>query len=577
MPRPSFVKSTEGGVVIAAVITVAILASIASMTLFGVTTRHRNAYQAATWRDSLIAAEAGAERAMAELVADVKDPANAWNGWTVVDASGTPVSPQTIDRDGYWAPGYAIRATATLPAQAGETAQTQYSVVIDVPSSLAPTTKRWNQAYRIRSTGVASLNRAANSVTDKRDSQLRRLSMVWDRTVGFATSGTKLTTPQATRTIEIVAKPETVYKDAMIAEIYFKLKKNTFIDGYNSIDPNFSINGKYDPSKRTLNGGTIVANRWKKKPKPENATEKFDVGKATIYGDLKIKGSLKNVKNYDNVQGKKLTNYSVDTGTNLRPVWTSVTANIDKLDGKIPDALKATYKIAEKNAKAGGPAAQLEAKSATAAAELAAKGMELVGGASRSSPARFIVNTVDVNKKDESLVFSNPPGVTESWVEVLVNEDFKISGGGSMYIANGVHVTLYLDGKKAEIKDTKKDSGGFFLESGFPPDLQIIGIEAAEDVKKETDDEYSPKKRSGKIKIEDADFVGVINAPDWDIDFKPKDGDKDDTIHGAQLYGSILGRKVKIDHGADFHYDEAIALTGRPVGYSVASWTELER
>ncbi len=569
-------RSQDGGVIISAVITVAILASIAAMTLFGVTATHRNAYQAAGWRESLVAAESGAERALAELQKSIDDPVNAWTGWTVVDAKGNPAVSQTLNKSSRWPSTYSVRMTASLPPQTGETLQTQYSVVVDVPGTLAASGKRWNQSFRIRSTGVVPLSEAAQAVTDKRDSQLRRLSLVWDRTLGFASSGTKLTTPQATRMIEMVARPDTVYKYGLVAEVVFKLSKSTYIDGFNSNDGAYSVSGKYDPAKRTPTGGTILANRWKKKAKPTNATEKFDVGKATVYGDLLVKGSMKNVKNTDNVQGDKVTNVSIETPTNLAPVWPSVTANISKLDGKIPSGMSAIFKIAEKTAKAGGPAAQIEAKSASAAAVVAAKGMELVGGANPSSPSRFIVGSIDVDKKDESLVFSNPAGATESWIEIYLTGDMKVSKGGTLFISNGVHATVYLDGKKAEFKDTKKDGGGVILESGFAADFQLVGVEQS-DGKKETDDDYSPKKRSGKITVSDSDFTGVINAPDWDVDFKPKDWDKEDTNYGGQLFGSVLGRKVNIGNGADYHFDEALNQTGAPVSYAVAAWNEIER
>ena len=569
--------TTEGGILVSAVLTVAVLAAISAATLRSVGAKHQNSYQAGVWREALSGAESGVERAMAELRTSIDDPANAWAGWTVVNANGNPAAQQTIDRDGRWAAGYTLRATDTLPAQSGESRQPRYSVLIDVPATLAPTSRRWNQAYRIRSTGLSDLPGLARAASDKRDTQLRRLSLVWDRTVGFATSGARVARPQATRTIEVIAKPESVYEYGMIAEINFKLHKKTFIDGFNSNYPDTSSNGKYDPTKRTPDGGTILANRWKKKPKPDGAHEKFDVNHATVYGDLLVNGSLKNVKNYEGVQGDKVTNMSVDTPTNLAPVWPSVTANFATLDGKIPDALKATYKTAEKQAKAGGPAAQFAAASATAAAELAAKGIELPGGADSANPTRYKVEKIGIDKKGESIVLSNPPGVTESWIEIWVTEEMVIEKGGTIFVANGVHAKIYLEGKKNEIKDTKAAKGGFILESGFAGDLQLIGIEQAQDVKKETDEEYSPKKRSGKISITDADFTGVINAPDYDVDFKPKDWDKDDTIYGAQLYGSVVGRKVKIGNGADYHYDQALSEIGSILSYSFAGWNELER
>jgi hypothetical protein len=574
---PKQYKSTEGAALIAAILTVAVLASVSAGVLFTVGARHQDNYQAAGWREALVAAEAGVERAMADLRTTIDDPAKAWAGWVVVDSAGNPASSQTIDRDGRWATGYTLRLSETLAPQAGETRETRYAVLVDVPSTLAPTARRWNQSYRIRSTGISVLPGAGRAVADKRDTQLRRLSLLMDRTVGLPGSGSQLARPEATRTIEVVAKPESVYEYALAAEINFKLNKKTFTDGFNSNYPESSIDGKYDPTKRTPKGGTILANRWKKKPKPDQAVEKFDLGKATIYGDLAVRGSLKNVKNHENVQGAKLTNTSVDMPTNLPPVWPSVTANIKDLNGKIPDALKATYKIAEKNAKAGGPAAQFAAASATAAAEKAAKGMELLGGSDPSNPTRYKVEKIEVNKKDESIVLSNPPGVTESWIEIWVTEEMKIEKGGTIFVSNGVHAKLYLEGKKVEIKETRADKGGLILESGFAGDFQLIGIEAKEETNKETDDEFSPKKRSGSIKISDADFTGVINAPDWDVDFKPKDWDKEDTIYGGQFYGSVLGRKVKIGNGADVHFDEALTEIGSVARYSIAGWNELER
>ncbi len=570
-------KAKKGGVLVASVLTVAVLASISAVTLSAVNAKHRNSYQAAGWRDALVAAESGVERAMAELTASIGDPNSAWTGWTVVDAAGNPAQNQTIDRDGRWIPGYTLRTVTTLPPQNGESVQTQCLVMVDVPATLASTSRRWNQSFRIRSTGIVPLPQLSRAVSDEKDTQLRRLSLVTDRTVGSETRGARLGVPQATRTIEVIAKPESVFRYGLAAEINFKLQRKTFIDGYNSNYPDSSTNGKYDPAKRTPKGGSVLANRWKKKPKPTNPLEKFDLGHATIYGDLVVKGTLKNVKNHENVLGSKITNVSQETPTNLAPQWTSVTANIDKLDGKIPAELAATFKIAEKLAKAGGPAAQFEAKSATAAAELAAKGMELLGSADPANPARYKVGKIAVDKKNESLVLSNPVGATESWVDIWVTEDIKIEHGGTMFLSNGVHARIFMDGKKVEIKDTKNEKGGFIVESGFAGDLQLIGIESPDQNKKEVDDEYSPRKRSGKLTISDGDFTGVINAPDWDVDFKPKDWDKEDGINGAQLFGSILARKVKIGHGADYHYDEAVSEIGSVVGYSFAGWNEVER
>ncbi len=555
---------------IAAIIVVAVLASLSAAVLVNVNAKKQTSYQAVSWREALVSAEAGVEHGMTELRTSIDDPNNSWTGWQATNGDGTP---GTINRTSPWAAGYTLRKTETLPAQPGETKQPRYTIAVDVPTTLAASGRRTNQSYRIRSTGYSTISGPVRAADDKRDTSLRRLSLLVDRF-----TGAPLTTPQATRTIEVVAKPNSVYNYGVIAEINFKMNKKTYIDGYNSNYPDTSTNGRYDPLKRTASGGTVLANRWKKNKKPDDAnqaSEKFDVGKATIYGDLLVKGSLKNVKNYENVQGKKVTNVSLKTPTNPAPQWSSPTETIKTLDGKLPKDVKAVYKIAEKMAKAGGPVAQFEAKAATAAAVLAAKGMELPGGAFKDFPTRYKVEKIGVDKKDESLVLNNPAGATESWIEIWVTDEMKIEKGGTMFIANGVHATIYVEGK-VEIKDTKKDNanGGFILESGFAGDLQIVGIEKSES-KKENDDEFSPKKRSGKMTISDADFTGVINASDWDIEFKPKDWDKDDTIYGGQVFGSIMGRKIKIGNGADYHFDEALTEVGSVLNYTVAGWTEI--
>src|ERR1043166_3428167 len=92
-------QSAAGGALIAAIFTVALLASISAGVLLNVTAKHQNSYQSASWREALVSAESGVERAMAELRSTIDDPANAWAGWVVVDQAGNPASDQKIDRD----------------------------------------------------------------------------------------------------------------------------------------------------------------------------------------------------------------------------------------------------------------------------------------------------------------------------------------------------------------------------------------------------------------------------------------------------------------------------------------------
>jgi hypothetical protein len=272
----------------------------------------------------------------------------------------------------------------------------------------------------------------------------------------------------------------------------------------------------------------------------------------------------------ENVKGRLVDKETRETETITKPDWLLGTdPSLTRIDGKLTKEQQRFYQQAEANAKSEGPAAEMAARTATQTAEQKIRGMVLNGG-TETSPTRYKLQEINLNNRDESLIISNPPGAKESWIELWVTGDIAIQKGAVVLLKDGVHATVHFE-HNLEIKNTKSDGGGFIVESGFAGDLQFYGIEAA-DFKKEADDELSPQKRSGKIKIEDADFAGVINAPDFDIDYTPKDNGKPGD--GAELYGSFIGRKVKIGHGANFHYDEALAEIGKTKSYQVVSYFE---
>ena len=89
-------KSTEGGVLIAAILTVAILAAISGTVLVAVGAKHQGSFQSVAWREALVSAESGVHRALAELRTTIDDPTRAWDGWTIIDANGVPASVQNL-------------------------------------------------------------------------------------------------------------------------------------------------------------------------------------------------------------------------------------------------------------------------------------------------------------------------------------------------------------------------------------------------------------------------------------------------------------------------------------------------
>jgi hypothetical protein len=173
--------------------------------------------------------------------------------------------------------------------------------------------------------------------------------------------------------------------------------------------------------------------------------------------------------------------------------------------------------------------------------------------------------------KDKTIAFANPPGVSESWIEIWTTEEFKIKNDGVLALEDGVHATIHFQ-KLAKVKDTKKENGGTFVMSGYAGDLLLRGIELAES-DKEVDADFSPVKTSGVVKIDDGQFTGVIFAPDYDMELKTRNSAYPD----AQQYilGAITGRKVKFTGDTDFVTDLSLAQSGSVItGYKIASWFE---
>ena len=388
----------------------AILSLIAAQVLMKTTGRYATDGQTDSWRESLVAAQSGIDRANLALHTSITDPVGAWAGWTTTDAAGQPLANDMK------------RLEVTLPKHAGEGNTAMRSIIeVDSPPSLAAA---GGKGWRIRSTGVTEVATRRVSA-DSLDQDLRRFSLVKEKFAGQTGTGNLVTKPLASRCLEVIVLPESICSYSLIAEIIFKMNKEVIIDGYNSDV------GLYDPATRTM-GGTILANRWKNKAKPSDK-ETFDLGKATVYGDVLVDGTKKNVKGIDNVQGDLVTEQAVDLPNIMPPSpFFSADLALKKIDGKLTKAQEAVYKIEEKNAKAGGPATQMAAKDATAAAVLAAKGMELVASASALSPKQYKIEEIKLDKKNESLVLSNPPGATESWIEIWVTDKMEIKKGGSI-------------------------------------------------------------------------------------------------------------------------------------------------
>ena len=106
---------------------------------------------------------------------------------------------------------------------------------------------------RIRSRGIANLSGASREGIDTKDITLRKLTLQIDRV-----TGTLVPSPQAIRTVEVLAQPTSPYDRALLLNKRFNMSGGGTVDSFDSSDPAKSTDGLYDASKKQTNGNVGV-------------------------------------------------------------------------------------------------------------------------------------------------------------------------------------------------------------------------------------------------------------------------------------------------------------------------------
>lgn len=254
---------------------------------------YRHVSHVTTWQEAILAAEAGADIAIAELRKTMTAPGTAFADWS------------NTDRDGNLLPNQGRRFVPPSLRHVGEgNTILDAEVIIDSPSDLLDGKLQW---HRIRSTGTTYLPGAAYPVSERRDNALRRLSFFKER--NFDNGPIRpITRPQAKRMIELVVKPVGL-EDAIVSNDAMTLNNhNIIVDSYNSQDPTKSTNGLYDPAKRQQNGDIATNGKL------------IDAGSAYIYGDAFTNSG--SVVNAGNISGVQRNDYYKPLSPVQKPNWT---------------------------------------------------------------------------------------------------------------------------------------------------------------------------------------------------------------------------------------------------------------
>lgn len=296
--------SQSGSATLATLAILALTSMVVGSALMEAMSRYRTSHHSSCWVQAAPAAEAGVELALMS--------ANN-NTWTAHGWSAAPGAPGTG------------AVTKNFPLSAGVSATGPISVDVSV-EKITVSGEEW---LRIRSTGRADISGGAIAGVDSQDVMLRKVSLRQDRTTNTSVG----TTPRATRTIEVLAKPKALrpFKYSFVARELFNFQAGSHADSYDSRSPaksdfsRFSTHGVYSTPKRQEQGSAATL----------DATHAWDLQAAHVYGD--VLSPHGDVVNDNTVHGTVRSGFTFEFPEELPPTWTTVTQN----HGVVTNASKA--------------------------------------------------------------------------------------------------------------------------------------------------------------------------------------------------------------------------------------------
>lgn len=529
-------SAESGSALIVGLVTLTVLALIAASTFLTVSNRFRSNYQTASWHDALTSAENGVQYGLIRLRSPLTktDPSiqgnstsNTFLNQVLTNPLQVPGSLQadlsnsalTTSNNGsvssftYGSKNYPQIQLPTLTLPHDGQGSTIFSAVVSV--SAVPNTGGDNGAttyYRIRSTGTVPLAGGSKVGIQKYDNFLRKLQFTRD------SSGNVLTTPQAVRTIEIVAKPISIGSAALFGKTGINLNnQNVIIDSYDSRDPNSSKNGTYTngvysngvyDSKHATQSANVVTN--------DATTSKGDPGVI----NLSPTGAY--------VNGNVATN-DVPVQGSTGHVSGTVTEDFYQNLPNPPDP--STMSVTWTSFPTSSGAVTIDTTAGTL-----------------QSPLRYKVDGNGNGGTSISLQNDNLNITGKGYVEVWIPGDLSVNGNAEINIPDGAHVTFYVDGK------VDITGNGVLNSSTIPSYLTFYG-------------NPDPKSSQSISIAGNADFAGIIYAPNSDV--AAKGGG-----NSGAIYGAIIANTIFFNGGTTLHYDVALGDLGAVIDYRIASWYE---
>ena len=515
----------RGGVLLMTLTTLAALTLVAAYTMQRVSPKFQAAHQTAAWQEARLAAEAGVDAAMGDLVKNATGQTpGTWPGWK--QQSGAPAGTVLA---GLLSPVTNLLNSLLAPPSPGTTTTTSTAPIfldnVNISAGSGPLTavdvQLWGlrqtdtQRYwfRIRSMATCAIPPVAYKTAEKLDGPLRRLSLRQVRAqLGKEDVGDRMgiPAPSASRIVEVLVEPILPFELALWTDRALSLgTSGTWgVDSYDSRDPQKSAPAGTYPghaSPKVQEHGHVASNRGR----PADA----------LYGPLIAANGAR-------VRGVVATNGGDDPATAEHE---NVAGAIALDPARVRDDFFREMKPPVRPASGAAWAAPLY-------------GLPFVSGPD-SAPTQYLVAG-----NLESLHIDARPAATQRAIIIMVNGDLDLREDVS--IPPNVTALLYVRGNinfHDHAINTDADS------SGRPAQLQIYGEDSGGDQR--TLQAYGS-----------AAIAAAFYGPTYGVLLSDN----------VDWCGSIAARSFEMRGGGTggLHYDEALGRIGAPVSFRIARYIE---
>lgn len=502
----------RGSALVVTLVMVLVLSIAAGAVVQSLLPRMSTAATMTGWQESLIAAEAGLDIALADLYEYVPDiTTGAWTGWKKKsggNSSGEPASGADL-----LPPSTTSFSTSTISGATGLAFSSEIvrdnivvsadgaNAMVDVVlTALYPDYRDRNNVWiRIRAMSTASVTARATPGIDAMDARLRKIGLVTRRLSldGDVNLLHSVPTPNASRTIEVLLRPVFPFENAITTEGYLELpnSNNFLVDSFDSTDPNKSNNGLYAEIKRQRNGDLASNGKG-----IDAAGTQVSVNGRPVYGDVKSNGGNADaITGEENVYGEVGHDFSADLKI-VRPP--AVLPNLQPSNSTLEAGINGETNSYEMVGDVGG--------------------LTITGpsGVSGSNPGRIII--VINGNLDVSSTISVPPNVK-------------------------AHV--YVSGN---IQFNNKDINATSSDNRLATHLLIFG----------TGEEGNLGSHGNP------NVYAAVYAPTYNAEIKGGGN--------GSWYGSLVAKNVAFNGGGDssYHYDEALLQEGPITRFVVSKYFE---